>query len=858
MNTSAPTTSDSNSLQLASTQYSRFLEAALDEIFVLTPNWRLEYVNRATATRLGVDPALIIGRHIDELFPPNLIAATHQQVDRVLATQAPAYSEDHLTFPDGSEGWKSAWFVPLKAAGGEIQSVMCIARDITARKRIEIELLDSREGYKRIADSISRLRQAVDASAEIIFMTDAHGLITFVNQQFERVYGYSSSEVVGHATPRILRSGTQPAHFYESFWRRLMQGETLRHEFLNRAKDGRLIAVDAAVSPIWNGTHTEMLGHLAIQRDISERKQWEEELRRKNLVLATEHDSTLDGILVVDENNKVLSRNGQFATMWNLRSEEVTSDDSVDLMHAILKKVVDPELIHQRLLAIMDNRYATAHEEIDLIDGRTFDRYTAPMRDADGQYYGRVWFYRDVSAMKLNERNLLDTQEQLRHDSLHDRLTGLPNRGMLHDRLTRALATTRRHADQLFGLLFVDLDNFKLINDSLGHEAGDELLVAWARRLESCLRREDMLTRLGGDEFVVLTGPLASSAEVCRVAERILAQLRSPFSIAGRQITVTASIGLTDSSDPEATTEGLLRDADTAMYAAKRCGKNRYQVFTPNLHAEAMRRLELEHELRLALDRGEFVLHYQPIVDVRTGAVSAFEALLRWQHPTRGLLRPPAFLAVAEEIGLTLPIGEWALRTACRDQTTWSADGQSPIRVAANISPRQFHDAGLSDMVERVLRDTNVRPSDVELELSENIVLSSEQSTTAQLDRLAKLGVRISVDDFGVVHTSIRYLATYPISTLKIDQSFIRDIAVGRAGAVVMKSLIGLGHSLGLNVVVEGVETAEQERFVRDCGCDEIQGFYMGLVLPQEEAVELARARLLRSLADAENCRTPK
>ncbi len=351
------------------------------------------------------------------------------------------------------------------------------------------------------------------------------------------------------------------------------------------------------------------------------------------------------------------------------------------------------------------------------------------------------------------------------------------------------------------------------------------------------MRKEDTVARLGGDEFVILTGTLKTPSEASQLAERIHEQLRTPFLCGGHEVAVTASIGIVDGTEERpVTVQTLLRDADTAMYAAKKNGKNHTQAFRIDMHEQAIERLNLEHELRGGFERGDFVVHYQPLVDARTGRITAFEALVRWRHAERGLLRPFEFIAVAEEIGLMIPLGEWVLRSACAESMAWQAAGLPPVRVGVNLSLSQFRDAGLVDLVERVLRETGIEPSLVELELSEDIVLSAQDFTVRQLEGLAQLGVRLSIDDFGIVHTSVRYLANFPIATLKIDKSFLRGGVPGHAGGVVMKALIALGHSLELNVVVEGVETSEEAAFARNCGCDEIQGFYTGPVVGADEA----------------------
>jgi diguanylate cyclase (GGDEF)-like protein/PAS domain S-box-containing protein len=691
---------------------------------------------------------------------------------------------------------------------------------------------------------LRRLREAVNASAEIIFMTDADGIITFVNRQFEETYGYTAAEIIGCTTPRMLKSGRQDSDFYRSFWRDLRSGKTVRGEMVNRKKNGEPLVVEVSVSPTWDETRTKIIGFLAIQRDITERKRSEEDLRRKTLVLATEHEATIDGILVVDEHDMILSFNTQFAAMWNIAQELLATGHDGPLLAAVTEQIADPEAFLARVKFLYEHRDQVARDEIELKDGRTFDRYTAPMRESDGRYYGRVWFFRDITSRKHTEKTLLQTQEHLRHDAFFDRLTGLANRTLLIEHLDNAVARHRRHPTHRFGLLFVDLDNFKLVNDSLGHDMGDQLLFAFARRLEACLRADDVLARLGGDEFVVLANEHGEAEDLQRLAARIQAELRKPFQLGDREIVTTVSIGIAQSPTEGATSaRDMLRDADTAMYQAKKAGKACSLLFHEDMHHNTVERFHLGNDLRAALSNGEFRIYYQPIFNANTGHIVALESLLRWRHQSRGLLAPGDFYVVADEIGVMNEIGEWGLRLACADIQAWDALGLAPIRVALNVSPNQFRDPKLSEMIGRVLRETGVDPKRIELELSENIVLTDERSTIDQLDRLARTGVRLSVDDFGVVHTSVRYLARFPITTLKIDRCFVRDLAVDRAGPIVLKALIDLGHSLSLNVVIEGVETAEQLSFVRSCRCDEIQGYFTGNLVMREEASALLQAQ---------------
>lgn len=433
-------------------------------------------------------------------------------------------------------------------------------------------------------------------------------------------------------------------------------------------------------------------------------------------------------------------------------------------------------------------------------------------------------------------------QVEQRLDDLayYDPLTGLPNRRLFLDLLGQALARARR-GDRLVAVLFLDLDRFKLVNDSLGHVVGDELLRSVGGRLASCLRTTDTVSRLGGDEFTVILEHLSSSEDVARIAQKLLDAVAVPLVIEGHEIFVSASIGIalfpTDHGDRDA----LIKSADTAMYSAKEEG-GAYRFYSADMNARAFERLTLETGLRHALKRGEFVLHYQPLVDFRSGTMVGVEALVRWQHPERGLLSPDKFIPLAEETGLIVPLGEWVLRTACAQAKAWQGCGYPALRVAVNLSRRQFQQKNLVQTVSQVLAETGLDPHRLELELTESLLIHDAEGTIAMLHALHAMGIRLSIDDFGAEYSSLGYLKRLPINTLKIDQSFVRDIATSRDDASITKAIITLAHCLNLNVVAEGVETEGQVEFLRSEQCNEMQGWYFSHALTTEDLGRLLTA----------------
>jgi diguanylate cyclase (GGDEF)-like protein len=435
-------------------------------------------------------------------------------------------------------------------------------------------------------------------------------------------------------------------------------------------------------------------------------------------------------------------------------------------------------------------------------------------------------------------------QVQLEHQANYDSLTGLPNRTLLHDRLRQAVFAQR--VVRAIAVVFIDLDHFKFINDSLGHSVGDELLKTVADRLRAVLRDGDTVARLGGDEFVLILNDQNNEEVVFRAMQRVVAAVNQPLTIDGKELYVTCSAGISLYPQDGPDVDTLLKNADVAMYRAKEAGRNNFQFFTAEMNQLVNERLQLENSLRRALERNEFRLHYQQKVNLKSGAVVGSEALLRWMHPEWGLVRPARFIPLAEETGLIVQIGEWVLEEACRQNRAWQLEGLDPGVVAVNLSARQFRQEGLVRAVSRVLTESGLDPSALEMEMTESMVMHNAEAAIAILQGLKSLGIALSVDDFGTGYSSLAYLKDLPLSTLKIDRSFVRDIkGSGDPGeGVLAQAIISLGHSLDLKVIAEGVETDAQLRFLGKHGCDEVQGFYYGEpVEPEAFARILAKNR---------------
>ncbi|MGV7211299.1 EAL domain-containing protein [Oxalobacteraceae bacterium A2-2] len=452
-----------------------------------------------------------------------------------------------------------------------------------------------------------------------------------------------------------------------------------------------------------------------------------------------------------------------------------------------------------------------------------------PVYDRHGVFAG----YRGTGA-EITERKL--AEQRIEHIAHHDVLTGLPNRALLQDRLNQAAAHANRSGRPLWVML-IDLDRFKFVNDSLGHKAGDLLLQTVARRLRESVRDSDTVARLSGDEFVALLTEYPDEQLSPEVTQRVMHAVAQPVMLEGKEFFVTCSIGVAVYAGDGSPAQHLIEHADIAMYRAKKLGRNNTQFYEPAMNEEALERVRIVSALRNALERDELVLHYQPQADVRSGAVVGVEALLRWRHPELGMVAPDRFIGLAEETGLIVPIGAWVLRTACLQARAWQEAGHGPLRVAVNLSPRQFAEAGLADQVAAVLAETGLAPACLDLELTEGLFMNDVGQAVEQLQRLKALGVAISIDDFGTGYSSLSYLRRFPIDVLKIDRSFVSDIAGDEAAIV--DSIIALAHNLALKVIAEGVETAAQLDYLRGHGCDEYQGYYLSPALPPEDCAAM-------------------
>jgi diguanylate cyclase (GGDEF)-like protein len=455
----------------------------------------------------------------------------------------------------------------------------------------------------------------------------------------------------------------------------------------------------------------------------------------------------------------------------------------------------------------------------------------SPIRDREGLATGAVVVFRDVSAARAMALEMI-------HSAHHDFLTGLPNRMLLSDRVNQVIALAQRHGKKV-AVLFLDLDGFKHINDSLGHAVGDKLLQSIAKCLVDCVRGSDTVSRQGGDEFVVLLSEVEHSEDAAITARRMLHAVAEVHPVGQHDLHITTSIGLSVFPDDGLDAETLIKNADTAMYQAKENGRQSFQFFKPAMNVRAVERQSIEEALRTALERKELALHYQPKINLRTGAITGAEALIRWTHPTRGPVSPGQFIPVAEDCGLILPIGNWVLREACRQATAWLEAGLPLASIAVNISAMEFRHETFLEGIFAALEDTRLNPKFLELELTESVLMKRAESAASVLQTLRASGVQLAIDDFGTGFSSLSYLRKFPIDALKIDQSFVRQISTAPDETTIVTAIISMGRSLNLRVIAEGVETQEELSFLQAHQCDEAQGYYFGRPVHPEQFAKL-------------------
>ncbi|MDQ3202548.1 MAG: EAL domain-containing protein [Pseudomonadota bacterium] len=706
----------------------------------------------------------------------------------------------------------------------QVTRIIGVAKDVTEQIEASESLRDSEQRYRMLAESIS----------DVIFSTDSTLSLNYVSPSVQTVLGHDADWIFQNGWQSIIANPQQLAGITELMDRvskaldKPEQLEQLRNQVQTQLflfdclrADGRKIPIELRLVLVWD-EHGAFEGVLGVGRDISQQRRAEKDLR----MAATVFEHSTSAILITDPAGYIVQANEAFSRVSGYAVEQV-----LDQLPNMLT-VDEQQNAHLRYVIKQLNQHSTWEGEVWL-RRRNGEHYPAwvgitAVLDDEGDLASYVCFFSDISERKASE-------QRIHRLAYYDALTHLPNRTLFQDRLHTALQSAERQKSWVV-LMFLDLDRFKPINDSLGHAAGDRMLKEMGTRLLGCVDDDDTVARMGGDEFTLLLQPRVSREvalnRAIHVAEQILASLVKPFVLEGREFFVTASIGIALSPQDGSELSQLMKNADTAMYHAKERGKNNFQFYQTDMNASALERLELESDLRHALEQDEFTLYYQPQFSGDGKRLTGAEALLRWRHPRRGLVPPGDFIPVLEELGLVVDVGDWVISEACRQLKTWHQAKVRVPKISVNISARQFSDGQLGTRIATILKETGLPPACLELELTESILMREVNEAMQILDGLKNLGLSIAVDDFGTGYSSLNYLKQFPIDVLKIDRTFVDGLPSGEQDAQIARAIIAMAHSLNLAVIAEGVETHEQLEFLREHGCDEVQGYLFGRPMP--------------------------
>ena len=662
-----------------------------------------------------------------------------------------------------------------------------------------------------------KLSQIVEQSPVSIMMTNCQGELEYVNKHFEQTSGYKKGEVLGK-NPRFLKSGHTLSSEYQGLWEKLRNGQTWVGEFQNRHKNDALYWERACLGPIKNA-QGEMTNFVAFKREITKEKAAEKEARLASAVFET----ATEAVMVTDTRHRIIKVNKAFTNITGFSEEEALGQTP-----AILKSGHHDKSYYIAMFQELDTKDHWSGEIWNRRkNGEAYPEWLAisAMRDDQGELEGYVSLFSDITKRKQNEARIL-------HQANFDSLTGLANRSLFADRLSRSLELAKKSHTNM-ALLFVGLDNFKAVNETLGHSVGDQLLQEVARRLSANLTKSDTVARLGSDEFAVILSEKDNLRRAEDLADTLLTAISEPYSANGQEAFITASIGVSVYPQDGDNTEDLLRKADIAMYRAKENGRNVAQFFTLEMDIEAQQRRGLEQMLRRALANNEFSLNFQPIVDQHGSVISA-EALIRWPHPEKGIISPAQFIPLAEEKGLIIPIGEWVLHEALKTAASWQTLSDNPPSVSVNLSSVQLKRQNIPALIKRLLCKTGLPAEKLTLEITESLLMSDDAETLEQLERLRDMDINISIDDFGTGYSSLSYLKKFPISHLKIDRSFVQELPENDEDAALVKAIIAMSQSLNLRVIAEGVETQAQSDFLAALNCQYIQGYLNSKPLTEE------------------------
>ena len=815
-------------LRESEARYRVVTESASDAILTIDRESTILFVNSAAEKIFGYTVDEMLGNKLSMLMPEAMRDAHAAGMKRFQETNKRQISWRDVELPglhkDGRE-------VPLEITFGEINSdgkhlFTAVIRDITERK----------QARKELQSNLSLLTSTFEATADGILVVNRDNKIVTYNQRFIEIWqipdGIIDSRDNAKTVNYVLAQLSNVDDFVNTT-KDLTQHPEINNLDIVEFKDGKIFERYSHPQML----DGEVIGRVVSFRDITARKRAENALLESERYLRTLLENINEGLVQVNVNDVIEFVNDRFCEMVGFEREELLGKITFDMLLDEEGRKLLEAVNRQRQEGISGQYEMRLKKESGemlwvLIGG-------SPIVNADGEMTGTLGVFTDITERKRAE-------EQLLHDAFHDGLTGLANRALFMDHLRMTIERGKSRHSNPYAVLFLDFDRFKVVNDSLGHAEGDQLLHQIARRLESSTRTGDLVARLGGDEFVILLSEMLAEGDAVQVAERIQKDLKKPFTLSSSEIFISASIGVALSNAGHKRAEDMVRDADIAMYRAKAGGKAQYRVFDRAMHEYATSQLQLETEMRQAIEYGEFQLHYQPIISLDTETLVGFEALVRWQHPTRGMIPPLEFIGAAEENGLILPLGNWILQESCRQLRRWQDDNPaaSHLSVSVNLSCKQFLQIDLAEQIAAALGKSGLDPHCLKLEITESYIMETSETAVRIMNRLRSLGVGISLDDFGTGYSSLSYLHRLPVDYLKVDRSFVSQMTDSQENREIVRTIIKLAQNLKMKTIAEGIETADQLAHLKNLHCEYGQGYFFSKPLEAKSAEKFIEENL--------------
>lgn len=823
------------------------LNTAWEGIWVLNTQAKTSYVNQQMADMLGYSVVEMLGHSFFDYIDAAARIEIEQHFKQPKQSAEKQY-ECKLYRKDSLDLLVNISINPVFGEKGEFTGVVGLVANLIQRQQdqermlraktaeadkqqLEKEIAERKQVEEALAKSEERYRMISELTSDFTYVAsvtpDGQWFVEWVTEAFFRITGYTLADIEG---PKgwICMIDPDDLPLVEQYYQTLFSGQASESDLRIITKGGETRWLRSYARLEWDEAQQQVIRMLGAAKDITEHKQAKAALAKSEAKFRSLIQNSLDMITLLEANGTVQYESPSIEKIVGYEPEDLLGKNIFEFIH-----LEDAENVINAFHTIVQNPGATLTVEF------RFQHQDGSWRvlEATGN---NLLDDPSVGSIVINSRDITErkwVEEQLRHNALYDELTDLANRTLFMNQLEQEFKRAKRHKDYVFAVLFLDLDRFKVINDSLGHTIGDQLLIAVSQRLKACLREVDTIARLGGDEFAILLNDIREVNDAIHTAERIKKALTLPLNLSGREVFSSVSIGIAISTTGYSRPEDLLRDADTALYRAKALGKGRHEIFDADMHTHAVTLLQLETDLRQAIERQEFQIYYQPIISLETSKIAGFEALVRWRHPQRGLVLPTEFIAIAEETGLIVPIGWWILREACRQMQAWQRQSpMTPLAISVNLSVRQFTQPELIEQIDQILWETRLDASSLRLEITESVLIENPTSATAILSQLTALGVQLYMDDFGTGYSSLSYLHRFPVSALKIDRSFISNMDSSDKNSEIVRAITTLALALGIDAIAEGVETVEQLAQLRVLKCKYAQGYLFAKPMDAEAA----------------------